>query len=115
MLKNHSFDFSIPKDCPLSIDNTFVLVGKVVATLYSENTKIKMTVNTNQPKVHIYVVGNCFGHIKGKEIADYNSISSIYFETQNFPDAHNHCHFPSAILIKGEEYFHETTFKFQNL
>lgn len=114
-LKNHSFDFSIPKDCPLSIDNTFVLEGKEAATLYSESTKIKMTVITNQPGVHIYVGGNCFGQIKGKESADYNPISAICFETQNFPDAPNHCHFPSAILKKGEEYFHKTTFKFQNL
>ena len=74
-----------------------------------------MTVITNQPGVHIYVGGNCFGQIKGKESADYNLISAICFETQNFPDAPNHCDFPNAILKKGEEYFHQTTFKFQNL
>lgn len=114
-LKNHAFDFSSPKNCPINIDNTFVLEGKEAATLYSENTKIKMTVLTNQPGVHIYVGGNCFGQIKGKENANYHPTSAICFETQNFPDAPNHNHFPSAVLRKDEEYLHQTTFKFESL
>lgn len=114
-LKNHAFDFSSAKNCPTSIDNTFVLESKEAATLYSENSKIKMTVTTNQPGVHIYVGGNCFGQIKGKENTDYHPTSAICFETQNFPDAPNHNHFPSTVLKKDEEYLHQTTFKFQNL
>ena len=114
-LKNHNYDFSSPKDCPTSIDNTFVLEGQEAASLFSEKTKIKMSVITNQPAVHIYVGGNCFGQIKGKENADYHQTSAICFETQNFPDAPNHSHFPSSILRKGKEYLHETIFKFENL
>lgn len=114
-LKDHAFDFSKAKNCPTTIDNTFVLEGKEEATLYSENTKIKMTVTTNQPGVHIYVGGNCFGQIKGKESADYHPTSAICFETQNFPDAPNHNHFPNSVLRKEEDYFHQTTFKFENL
>jgi aldose 1-epimerase len=114
-LKNHTFDFTSPKNCPIAIDNTFVLEGKEAATLYSENTKIKMTVLTNQPGVHIYVGGDCFGQIKGKENANYHPCSAICFETQNFPNAPNHSHFPDAVLRKGEEYLHQTTFKFENL
>ncbi|WP_284651482.1 aldose epimerase family protein [Flavobacterium terrisoli] len=114
-LKNHAFDYSSAKDCPTSIDNTFVLEGWEAATLYSEKTKIKMTVVTNQPAVHIYVGGNCFGQIKGKENANYHPTSGICFEAQNFPDAPNHSHFPNSILRKDEEYLHQTTFKFENL
>lgn len=114
-LKNHAFDFSTAKNCPTSIDNTFVLKGEEAATLYSENTQIKMTVTTNQPGVHIYVGGNCFGQIKGKENADYHPTSGICFEAQNFPDAPNQGHFPTSVLRKDEEYFHLTTFKFENL
>lgn len=114
-LKNHAFDFSSIKNCPTSIDNTFVLESKEAATLYSENSNIKMIVSTNQPGVHIYVGGNCFGQIKGKENTDYHPTSAICFETQNFPDAPNHNHFPNSVLRKNEEYLHQTTFKFQNL
>ena len=112
-LKNHPLDFSSIKPCPTSIDNTFVLDNKNAATLFSD--KIKMIVSTNQPAVHVYVGGNCFNQIKGKENTNYHSKSGICFETQNFPDAPNHSNFPSSILKKGEQYNHQTTFKFENL
>jgi len=116
-LKNHPFDFTIQKECPLKIDNTFVLENNntIAASLFSKKNKLKMSVFTNQPAVHIYVGGNCFNTIKGKEKADYNAISGICFETQNFPDAPNHANFPTAVLKKGNEYLHQTTFKFENL
>lgn len=114
-LKNHPFDFAEAKICPTSIDNTFVLKNKNAVTLISKKNKLKMSVITNQPAVHIYVGGNCFDKIKGKENADYHPKSGICFETQNFPDAPNHAHFPNSILKKGEQYNHKTTFKFENL
>ena len=114
-LDNHPYDFSSKKKFSAGIDTTFVLKGKFAATLYSKKNKIKMTVSTNQPAVHIYVGGNCFNKIKGKENTDYHTQSGICFETQNFPDAPNHSHFPSSVLKKGEEYNSHTTFKFENL
>ena len=109
------FDFSLPKQCPTEIDNTFVLKenSKEAAILFSMKNNLKMTVFTNQPAVHIYVGGNCFNQIKGKENANYHPLSGICFETQNFPDAPNHEHFPSAILKKDELYHHKTTYQFQ--
>ncbi|MCF6129651.1 galactose mutarotase [Flavobacterium sp. AS60] len=123
-LKNHPFDFNEAKDCPTSIDNTFLLENDTsvselaeqnAVTLISEKNKLQLSVITNQPAVHIYVGGNCFGKIKGKENADYHPKSGICFETQNFPDAPNHAHFPNSVLKKGELYNHKTTFKFENL
>ena len=123
-LKNHSFDFSSAKICPTSIDNTFVLEDDTsvselaeqnAVTLFSQKNKIKMSVSTNQPALHVYVGGNCFDKIKGKENTGYHPKSGICFETQNFPDAPNHAHFPSSVLKKDETYSHHTTFKFENL
>lgn len=115
-LKGSGFDFSSPRKVPQIIDNTFVLEGDygLAATLYSAKNKLKMSVFTNQPGVHVYVGGNCFGQIKGKEDVDYNNASGICFETQNFPDAPNHKHFPSAILQKDSIYYHKTIYKFQS-
>jgi len=115
--KNSKFDFSSPKECPPVIDNTFVLHKKdeVAAVLISKNNNLKMSVFTNQPAVHIYVGVNCFNQIKGKEDANYHATSGICFETQNFPDAPNHEHFPSAILKKDETYYHKTIFKFEKM
>lgn len=111
------FDFSSPKECPTKIDNTFVLNDNdnVSAILISKKNNLKMSVFTNQPAVHIYVGGNCFNQIKGKENASYHPLSGICFEAQNFPDAPNHAHFPNPILKKDETYIHNTTFKFETL
>lgn len=114
-LKNHPFDFNLPKKCPTSIDTTFVVVATdaVSASLYSPKNNLKMDVITNQPGIHVYVGGNCFGTLKGKGNAAYHHLSGICFETQNYPDAPNHINFPSAILKKGEQYYHKTIYKFQ--
>ena len=116
-LHGHEFDFSKQKKCPTSIDSTFVLEknNEAAALLFSKKNNLKMSVFTNQPGVHIYVGGNCFNQIKGKENRDYHSLSGICFETQNFPDAPNHAHFPNAIVKKGATYSHKTTFKFENI
>ena len=115
-LENKDFDFTQAKKCPQTIDNTFVLNKSQTenASLFSPKNNLKMSVYTNQPAVHIYVGGNCFNTIKGKEGADYHSLSGICFETQNFPDAPNHEHFPSAVLKKEGEYVHKTIYKFQS-
>lgn len=114
-LKNNELDFSSAKQCPSAIDTTFALEKSDAVTLLSEKNKLKMTVHTNQQAVHVYVGGNCFNQLKGKENADYHSKSGICFETQNFPDAPNHSSFPSAVLKEGEEYHHQTTFTFENI
>jgi aldose 1-epimerase len=116
-LLGHEFDFSKQKKCPTSIDSTFVLNknDEAAALLFSKKNNLKMSVFTNQPGVHIYVGGNCFNQIKGKENRDYHTLSGICFETQNFPDAPNHAHFPNAIVKKGATYGHKTTFKFENI
>lgn len=116
-LSNHDFDFRTIKNCPASIDNSFVLepTNNVVAKLLSAKNNLQMSVYTNQPSVHIYVGGNCFDILKGKENTNYHPSSGICFETQNFPDAPNKEHFPNSVLKKGEEYQQKTVYKFENI
>lgn len=116
-LDNCPFDFTSPKKCPDAIDTTFLLedASKPAATLFSDESNLQLLVYTDQPSVHIYVGGNCFGILNGKEKADYHSHSGICFETQHFPDAPNHPHFPSTILKKNERYSQKTTYKIQSL
>jgi aldose 1-epimerase len=114
-LKNHPFDFQTPKKCPQSIDTTFVLPQNVqpVASLSSSKNQLRMKVFTDQPAVHIYIGGNCFNILEGKEKAQYHPWSGICFETQHFPDAPNQPHFPTAILKKGDNYTQRTIYKFE--
>ena len=115
-LQSHPFDFRKPKKCPSNIDTTFVLENnnEISASLFNPKNKLKMSVFTNQPAVHIYVGGSCSNSIKGKENVDYHPLSGICFETQNFPDAPNHDHFPSSMLKKGAVYYHKTIYKFES-
>lgn len=112
------FDFRGLKEIPQQLDNSFVLscdYDKEAAVLENEGTGLKMRVFTNQPSVHIYVGGNCFGQIAGKEGSAYTAYSGICFETQNYPDAPNRPEFPSSVLNPGETYRQETKYKFEKL
>ncbi len=111
-VRDSAYDFNLFKNCPETIDTTFVLKSSKACVLYSPITKIKLEVSTNQPGVHVYVGGNCFNKIKGKNNASYHPLSGICFETQNFPDAPNHANFPNPFLPKGKNYFSVTQFQF---
>ncbi len=115
-INNSHFDFSTVKKCPNKIDTSFVLNknNEVAASLYSESSNLKMLVYTDQPSVHIYVGGKCDEQLIGKEKSKYQTNSGICFETQNFPDAPNHGHFPNSVLKKDETYLQKTIYKFEN-
>jgi aldose 1-epimerase len=114
-LSSHAFDFRTLKNCPSSIDNSFVIESqnKVAAQLFSEKNNLQMSVYTDQPSIHIYVGGNCFDILEGKENAKYHATSGICFETQNFPDAPNQPHFPNSVLKRDDEYHQTTVYKFE--
>jgi aldose 1-epimerase len=114
-LVNTTNDFSNAKKCPEKIDSSFVLnkENKIAASLYSDKNNLKMLVFTDQPSVHIYVGGKNDDSITAKENVKYHSNSGICFETQNFPDAPNHSHFPNSVLKKNETYLQKTVYKFE--
>ncbi len=114
-VRNCPFDFSTIKKCPTKIDHTFVINNnqEVAASLFSETNNLKMLVYTSQPSVHIYIGGKCGDQLAGKEKVIYSNNSGICFETQNFPDAPNHKHFPNSVLKKDETYIHQTLYKFE--
>lgn len=116
-LINHPFDFRTPANCPPVIDNSFIIENQndIAAALYSPINRLRMTVYTNQPSVHVFVGGDCLNEIKGKGDVNYHSLSGICFETQNYPDAPNHTGFPNAILRKEDKYHHKTVYKFQSI
>jgi aldose 1-epimerase len=111
------FDFTQSRICPSKIDDTFVIQDdtKPAAVLQSAGTGLKMTVYSDQPALHIYVGGNCFGRVKGKGGVAYHAHSGICFESQNYPDAPNHPHFPDVTLRKGETYTQKTIWGFESI
>lgn len=82
------------------------------ATIVKEpGTGIQMDVYTTEPSVHLYS-GNYLKNVKGKKGIIYQQRSGLCLETQHFPDAPNHPHFPSTELKAGEQFYSKTIFKF---
>ncbi len=82
-----------------------------VAELSGEVSGITMEVYTDLPGVQVYA-GNGLNGVTGKSGTLYCKRQGICFETQHYPDAINHAHFPSPILKAGEKYQTRTTYKF---
>lgn len=82
------------------------------ASLFDLSTQLQLDVYTTEPGVQVYT-GN-FLNGKGKGNIQYKSYSGICLETQHFPDAPNHKHFPSIVLTPGETYRSLTIWKWTN-
>ncbi|MFI2742540.1 aldose epimerase family protein [Zhouia sp. PK063] len=115
-VNNTAFDFvqkrKIKDNNFKGVDDCFVMNnGKSCATLYSESSGIEMKVSTNQPGIVIFTPSE-IEHKPYNNGAVFEKFPAICFETQNYPDAPNHSHFPSAVLQPEDTYLNESTFEF---
>ena len=82
------------------------------AELYEPSSGRFMEVYTTKPGIQFYS-GNFLDGLKNcKDGATYGKRSGLCLETQFFPNALKHKHFPSPILRAGDEYNHTTIYKF---
>ncbi len=98
------------------IDDTLIFdpEKKVKAVFASKESGIKMEVSTNQPAVVIYTPEK-FPDWKFRKEVEYTRFPAICFETQNYPDAPNHDHFPSSVLKAGVQYENQTELSFSTI
>ncbi len=72
-----------------------------------------MTMATTAPGVQFYNGHKIFDQAQvGKGGHRYPAWAGLCLETQAFPNAVNHPHFPSMVVRPGEPYHHETTYTF---
>jgi len=93
-------------------DHNFVLnSGSKAAVVYSSQTGIRMTINTNSPGMQLYTGNMIPPGVTGKG-ATYGVHSGFCLETQLFPNAINIPHFQSCVVKNGEahEFFTEFVF-----
>lgn len=100
---SHGYDHSFV------LENTHTPFLKKAAQVKNASSGIKLDVYTTEPAVHFYS-GNFLNNIRGKKDIIYNKRAGFCLETQHFPDAPNHPHFPSTVLKKGEEFYSKTMF-----
>lgn len=122
------FDFRAPKPIGQDIkadfeqidmfggyDHNFVLDGtgyRKGAILKSLQTGIVMTMYTDAPGVQIYSANMLGSDRKCKDGAIYGNHNGICLETQAFPNATVHKHFPSTVVRPDELYHTVTEYKF---
>lgn len=70
-----------------------------------------MQVLTTMPGLQVYT-GNWVEQHVGKQGKMYDIQTAICLEAQNYPDAPNHDHFPTAVLRPGEVYFEQCEYRF---
>ena len=75
---------------------------KNIAVLSDPFSGRRLTVRTDLPGVLLYTAGY---------LAPTPDIG-VCLETQYFPDTPSHPHFPSCLLMPGEEYRHRTIYTF---
>ncbi len=88
--------------------------GKVSALATAPDTGITLAMCTTQPGVQLYT-GNFVAEDTapcGKGGLRYPQYAGFCLETQHYPCAPNHPHFPSTTLRPGEEYHQVTVYRF---
>jgi len=85
---------------------------KHAATVKDTDSGRVMNLYTTEPAVHLYTANFISEGTKGRDGAVYNKRNSFCLETQHFPDAPNHEHFPCTVLHPGESFYSKTVFKF---
>jgi len=102
-------------DSNAGYDHNWVLEGsgmREAVVITDPGSGRQLTMCTNQPGVQFYVGGYLNG-VSGKPPAgEYEAFAGLTLETQTFPDAVNHSHFPQATLHPGETYLNRVRLDF---
>jgi aldose 1-epimerase len=118
---NTAYDFRQPKRMGFALhkingyDVCYVVSPRqnqlrLAARVRELKSNLMLNVFTTQPAMQFYT-GNFLTTQRIAQGKMMERFSGFCLETQNFPDAMNHAHFPSAMLMPGEVYTHETIYQ----
>ena len=92
-------------------DNYYILSDKTRAARLSDpGSGRRMEIETTQPGLQFYS-GNYLAAGKLSKQRKQTRYAGLCLETQGYPDAVNHPHFPGIILLPHETYAHETIYR----
>lgn len=122
-VKNTPMDFRTPKPIgrdieadyaslqnPKGYDHSYPTEGTLCAVLSDPVSGRTMEVYTDSPCVHVYS-GN-YIDIEGKDGVHYHDRAGVALETQFYPDAIHHPHWPQPVVKAGELWTSKTKFIF---
>ncbi len=98
-------------------DHNFILNGRgyrLSGVFTGDKSGISIEMYTDLPGVQLYIPGGAPNEKrKCKDNASYCRRNALCLETQMFPNAMKHAHFPSVIVKAGEKYDTKTAYKFR--
>lgn len=108
---DHSFIIN-PRSSTI-INGTSSLMNERAVEVVSPDKKVKLTVCTTKPAVHLYT-GNYLAGLNNRTGGQYQNQAGFALETQFLADAPNHHEWlqPNSILEAGDLYEHKTRFSF---
>lgn len=80
-------------------------------TAYSEKSGVEMKVYTDRPAVQLYTSAFLTDRL-GKNGKTYRQNWAFCLETQTYPGAVHHPHFPTAFINANEKFYSKTTYSF---
>lgn len=95
-------------------DHCWMLSGagmRLVSRARSGQTGVALAVYTDRPALQFYS-GNFLDEPRGRGGRSYGRRGAFCLETQTCPDAVHHPHFPSALLLPGEEFVSRSAYAF---
>lgn len=100
-----------------TVDSTDSTIGSPISaeadvTAYSPETGIQLEMFTNSPGMQLYTGNAIAENMIGKNGKAYPVRSGFCLETQFYPDAPNHPHFPQPTVTKSAPQKFTTAFKF---
>ena len=108
-------DYEAIKQCK-GLDSCFVVNGsglRRAAVLSDPGSGRALEVDTDMPGVQVYTAQMLPEGTEGRGGLVYGPYSGVCLEAQNYPDAPNHPHFPSAVLKAGETYKAKIIYRFK--
>ena len=92
-------------------EGSFIGVGRRVAELVGDESKIRMTVTTDMPGMQVYT-GNYLDGVRGKGGVDYHDHDAVALETNFFADAIHHPNFPQPVFGPDRPFRSRTVYAF---
>ncbi|MEM9573706.1 MAG: aldose epimerase family protein [Pseudomonadota bacterium] len=86
-----------------------------VARVVAPSSGVQMDVSTTEAGIQLFSALHLDGSIAGLDGIEYVSGGALCLEAQIWPDAINHSHFPSAILMPGQKLEQTTQYRFSLL
>jgi aldose 1-epimerase len=110
-----SLDFRRPRTIDGDYDVNFALnapgLSAPAARLADPRSGRVLEIRTTEPGLQLYTGGKLDGATRGV----HERFAGVALETQRFPDAPHHPHFPSAVLRPGERYESTTELRFSSV